>query len=59
MIPAEFLKHNKNIVIEDICLMLNYIIEMEAFLEGIPEGIYKAGERSNPNNCSDHVRENL
>ena len=54
MIPAEFLKHNKNIVIEDICLMLNYIIEMEAFpdswAEGIRTSIYKAGERSDPNN---------
>ena len=39
MIPAEFLKHNKNIVFEDICLMLNYIIEMEAFPDSWAEGI--------------------
>ena len=48
------LEAKNNVIIEDICTMLNYIIEMETFpdlgAEGIRTSIHKAGVRSDPNN---------
>ena len=54
MIPAEFIKHNKCAIMDDLCMVLNYIIEQEEFpeswAEGIRTSIHKSGAISDPCN---------
>ena len=53
-IPAEFIKHNKDIVARDICTVLNHILEREDFpeiwSEGIRSSVFKAGDKLDTNN---------
>ena len=53
-IPAEFLKHNKETISQDMCDMYNYMLENEEFpdswCEGIKSSIFKAGDRLNADN---------
>ena len=54
MIPAEFIKYNKTIIMNDLCILLNYIIEQEKFpdswAEGVRSSINKSGVLSDPKN---------
>ena len=54
MIPAEFIRYNKTIIMNDLCILLNYIIEQEEFpdswAEGVRSSIHKSGVLSDPNN---------
>ena len=53
-IPAEFIKHCKDTVCDDICTLFNYMIEEREFpdmwAEGVRSAVYKAGERMEPSN---------
>ena len=48
MVPAEFLKTNKTHIGNDLCVLLNYIIELEdfpdAWAEGVRSSIHKSGK---------------
>ena len=49
-IPAEFLKHSKDILAGDIATILNYVIEKRNFpgiwAEGLRSGVFKSGKRN-------------
>ena len=53
-IPAEFIKCSRYETIEDMCNILNYIIEQRQFpdiwSEGLRTSIYKSGDKYNPDN---------
>ena len=53
-IPAEFIKHCKSIINEDIVTMLNYILEKREFpniwAEGTKSAVYKSGCKQDPGN---------
>ena len=53
-IPAEFIKHCKNELVDDITTIFNYIIEKREFptewAEGVRSAVFKNGDRRNPNN---------
>ena len=54
MVPAEFLKTNKTHISNDLCVLLNYIIELEEFpdawAEGVRSSIHKSGKVADPMN---------
>ena len=54
MIPAEFIKYNKGLIVNDLCILLNYMIEQEEFpdswAEGVRSSIHKSGPLLDPQN---------
>ena len=53
VVPAEFIKHNKGAVMDDLCIVLNWVIEQEEFpqswADGVRTSIHKSGA------ISDHM----
>ena len=54
MIPAEFIKYNKGLIVNDLCILLNYMIEQEEFpdswAEEVRSSIHKSGPLLDPKN---------
>ena len=54
LIPAEFVKYCKDILVDDLCKLYNYILGKrefpDAWAEGLRTAVYKAGYRLDPNN---------
>ena len=48
MIPAEIIKYNKGLIINDLCILLNYMMEQEEFPDSWAEGVRSSIHKSGP-----------